>query len=146
MLRRRAAAHRLLAGLLALWFALLATESATVHACPEHDGTLAMRAAAAAPVATPAADAHAGHDAPAATPASHDGADDGGHDGDHRCSCPDASCGASVLALATPRLSTHFGIAVADVRAILAPATGHRPVPIPYLTPFANGPPAVALA
>ena len=147
MRRRRAALHRLLAGLLALWFAIVATEGAMAHACPMHDGP--MPSAAMAPGTATAHAAHANHAAhgaahgSAAAPDSHER---GTSEGAHRCNCPDASCGASVMALATPRLSTHFGIAVADVRAILAPATAHHPVAVPYLTPFANGPPAAALA
>jgi hypothetical protein len=142
MPRRRAVAHRLLAGLFALWFAVSATEGARAHACPAHDGAPIAEAAMAG--STLADVAHAGHGETHAAPTA---PGDGHHDGgSHRCSCPDASCGSTVVALATPRLSTHFGIAVADVRSVLGPATTYVPVAVAHLTPFANGPPAGALA
>ena len=122
--------RRLLAALFALWFAVVATEGQRVHACAMHGG------------ATATAPAHdmsgAGHE--------HDAAQSHGQETGHHCTCPDTGCGATVVAVPTPRLTTHFAIAVADVRAVFSPASGHRPVAIPHLTPFANGPPAGALA
>ena len=155
MLRSHRLVHRLLAALLALLFAGSALEGAGAHACPMHDGSMvaatlaAADAAAAATAAPPAAshDAHAAHaahgtgEAPPAAAHERDG-----HEGGHRCTCPGDACSAGIVALASPRLSTHFGIAVADVRLVFAPGTSHRPTRVPHATPFANGPPAAALA
>lgn len=153
MPRHRRLAHRLLAALLAFLFAGSAMEGAGAHACPMHDGSMVaatLAAAEARSAATAAAhgthDAHMAHGAAhgAAPAATHEG---GGHDeGGHHCTCPDDACSAGIVALASPRLTTHFGIAVADVRLVFAPGTSHRPVRVPHATPFANGPPAAALA
>jgi hypothetical protein len=123
--------RRLLAGLFTLWFAVVATEGPRVHACAMHGGATAVAAGETG--------AHGSTHGHGASPQH-------GQESGHHCTCPDASCGTSVVAVATPRLTTHFGIAVADVRAVLSPASGHRPVAVPHLTPFANGPPAGALA
>jgi hypothetical protein len=120
--------RRLLAALFALWFAVVATEGQRVHACAMHGGGTATAGAA-----------HGGEHG-------HDAAQQHGQESGHRCTCPGTSCGTGVVAMAAPCLTTHFAIAVADVRAVFSPASGHRPVAVPYLTPFANGPPAGALA
>ena len=148
MLRRRGFAHRLVAGLLALWFAVVATEGARLHACAMHGGSDA--AAAVASEAMSAGSAHAGHAAmhgghATATVTGDDGAPT--HGGrTHQCTCPDTSCGSAIVALSTPRLAAHFAIAIADVSAVFSPEQGRGLVAVPYLTPFANGPPASALA
>jgi hypothetical protein len=140
MHRHRGIARRLLAGMLALWFAVVATEGARLHACAMHGGSVASEGAPATVHAGHGA-MHGGHDAAAA-----DAGSPSNGDGAHQCTCPDTSCGSASAALASARVSTHFGIAVADLRAVFSPASGHRPAAVPYLTPFANGPPARALA
>lgn len=146
MHRHRAFAHRLVAGMLALWFAFVAAGGARAHACAMHAAVVG--AAATAP--TPAAGARASHAAHGGEHQARAGTDTAGHHhdggGSHRCTCPDTSCGSSVMAIAAPRLVTHFGIPVADVRAVFAPAVDHRLTAVPHLRPFANGPPAAALA
>ena len=127
LLRRHGITRRLVAALLALWFAVVATEGARVHACAMHGGSAAV-------AGHDGHGAHAGHGAPAHGQQP------------HQCTCPDTSCGTAIVALATPRLTAHFGIAVADVEAVFSPASGRRPIPPPHLTPFANGPPVPALA
>ena len=145
MLRHRGIARRLLAGMLALWFAVVATEGARLHACAMHGGSVASEGAPGMGHAGHGA-MHGGHDAAVADAAASDAGTPANGDGAHQCTCPDTSCGSASAALASVRVSTHFGIAVADLRAVFSPASGHRPVTVPYLTPFANGPPARALA
>jgi hypothetical protein len=141
MPRPRVVARRLFAALLALWFAVAASEGAAAHACPMHDGSVAREAS---PPMRAAAATHAEHGVAHDTHAAP--ADDADGHAAHGCSCPGVSCGASGMALAAARRSTHFAIAVADVRTVFAPATAHRPVADPSLRPFANGPPAAPLA
>lgn len=125
--------RRPLLGILAIWYALVAAEVGGAHACPMHDATAAPAGVEAAAAGM---EAHAHHGAPA--PA----------DGPvHECTCPGESCDlATAGALPVARLSTHFAIAVADVRAVFGQATDFRPAPTPFLRPFANGPPARASA
>ncbi len=138
---RRPLVHRAIAALLGLWFAFVATEAGRVHACAMHGGATAEVAAEGTSAAHHGAHA-AGHgDAHAAAPAS-----DEAPAGTHHCSCPDASCGTSAGAILAPRVTHHFAIAVADVRAVFAAPRGRLPVATPYLRPFGNGPPASALA
>ena len=142
MRRHREVVRRLLAGMLALWFAFVATEGGRAHACAKHDGAMAAAAVDQAASGGHGHGAHGGHAMPVsdASGTHHDGA------APHHCTCPDASCGASVMAIAAPRETTHFAIVVADVRRVFEPSAEHLPTAPRHLQPFANGPPAPALA
>lgn len=125
--------RRLVAAVMALLLATSALEGTTAHACPMHDGTLVAAVMGGAM-------GHSGHGGHAMPDREH------GQRGGHQCTCPDTSCGTTAVALPAAHTSSHFGIVVADVRAVFRAPVAHRPRRVPHATPFANGPPAAALA
>ena len=109
---RRTPLARLLSAVLALWFALGLLESAALHVCPMHDGTVARATDAPVPAPHPAdgvphgGSSHGDHATLPATP---------GHDDSHACSCL-GECGLAVAVAAPAVRITGVPAVVADGR------------------------------
>jgi hypothetical protein len=130
IVRRTLLAHarRLVAALLATWFAVGATEFRALHRCPVHDGIAAMAGGATGHM----------HVAPG-------GGDQHDRDAHHSCNCPGPCCaaGPAMLGTSAELPAAHF------VDAGESPA----PAPIPFASgcsartrPPATGPPRSAQA
>jgi hypothetical protein len=140
----RTRTRRLVAALIAPWFAVTAAVPAAAHQCAMHSG--GARAAHAEHAALSSHAGHAGHAMsghqmtaeqhaamPHDTPApSHPAA----------CTCDDGCC--VVAAVAAPPANLELSFAPASVRREPAPVGGTIVVATatPYALPFANGPPA----
>jgi hypothetical protein len=121
-------AHRYLAAISALWFAILMMAGPLVHTCAMHDGTRTVAAGEAAK-------GHAGHGA-------HEQAPSSDSDCEH-CTCLGDCAGVAPLhATATERGADdvpHARVRI-DAMAAFAPATGSPSVRLP----FSVGPPLLA--
>jgi hypothetical protein len=127
---------RLLAALVAAWFAVISGEPRWLHACPTHDGAPGAGAEHAA------ADAHAAHGAHGAEHAAPEHAPAGQS---HICTCL-GECATAAPADVPVVAAVPLATVTAALRATAIAGAAFRPVAPDFFLPFANGPPAAARA
>lgn len=119
---------RVVAAMLAVWFAIAVAEPAALHTCPMHDGVGAHGAHGAAGPSE-----HADHGTPERSSS-------------RQCTCLGDCVGVAIAALPAIPPRMHVPAAVSRQRTLPATEPDALPAAPGLLLPFANGPPGVALA
>ena len=139
-MQRHSPSSRVLAAIIAPWFAIVMAEPAALHTCSVHSGT-AVGATAAAPAT--ASHSLAVHQHSAENPESGHSSPASPHHGGKQCTCLGGCCAASPVSIDRPSFLSWIPAQLQRERPI-APAGESRAAPGDYLLPFANGPPSRA--